>query len=410
MKPKIAVFGLPSRKIGKFVVGLRVRGSSANYGHEVFSQENDQTGSMTGHPSELIKIGEQITFVISSFGIKHHTQTTTYLGGDISYVPYFEKDTSLSEKMVAQYWEIAAWQNWNPRVTHNEGVQAENKALFERLIVKMPIQDSYYYESRIDYTEKFHKLWIGLNAYASGYSGETSDELKILALVSSPLREAFNAITGTVTDNSSANVYIALQKATGLNMSSNIVRDEIGRSCSIFDFLHNAKSLSASYAKNVSELSGLIFLGTSSASEPFYSIFSRYHQQMASDEGIVAPFNLADAFKVPFAPESVERLGRLLFHNPFKDNSKGSLFGVTDFFGPIYAGEPYVGQIDRNGGPLDAKQKYEKIDPLFFRYLRLLYDFRCAYFHGSLAATEQNNELARTAYTSMRDIFPAILR
>ena len=410
MKPKIAVFGLPYRSMGKFTMGLRVRGSSSNYGHEVFSLENDETGSVTGFPTEDIKIGEQTTFVISSFGVKPHAHTTTYHGGDISYVPHFEKDIGLPEEQITKHWNILAWQKWNPRDTHSQGVQAENKALFARTIVKMPIQDSYYYESRIDYTEKFHKLWIGLNAFATSFSSETTDQLKILALVNSPLRDAFTIITSTVTDNTGADRYRELQQATGLDMSSNILRDEIGRSCSIFDFLDNAKSLSLGYAKNNKELGGLIVLGTSSASEPFSSIFSRYHLYMATEEGIVHPFNLADAFKEPFAPASVKRYGRLLFHKPFTDNSQGSLFGVSDFFGSTYAGNPYVGQTDNNGHPNRRKQKYEQIDPLFFRYLRFLYDFRCAYFHGALTASEQNNDLARTAYTSLREMFPSILR
>ena len=131
---------------------------------------------------------------------------------------------------------------------------------------------------------------------------------------------------------------------------------------------------------------------------------------MASLDGIAEDLDFADAFCYPKAPASVSRIGRLLFHTPFADNSSGSLFELKDFFGTEYAKNPYSGQMKKNGNPNVEKQMYERMHPLLFRYLNLLYDFRCAYFHGELPITEHNNQLAKYAYQSLRELYPAIMR
>jgi len=409
MKPKIVVFGIPKKTEGEFKVFLHSGGSGTYLGSEVFMAENDETGRVSGYPSEQIEIGTEATITIMSSGIVFDYHTITYLGGDISYVPLLKKETNTTDDDVEKDWNMDAWRTWNPSETRQEGIKSETKALVAREIVKIPIQDSYYYESRIDYTEKFHKLWIGLNAYATGWSSETADRLKILSLVNSPLSTAFANVINSIVDTESAERYRTFQQATGVNMSSDIVRNEIGRSCSVFDFLNNVKKESASYSSDTKELDGLIFLNSKGSNDVFLDIFKRYHDFMASEEGIVLPFNLADAFGERFAPSSVKRYGQLLFHNPFEDNTNGKLFNLSDFFSSNYAANPYLGQTTRNGQPSQEKQQYEVVNPLFFRYLNLLYEFRCAYFHGSLPITEQNNELARTAYTSLREIYPAII-
>jgi hypothetical protein len=414
MKPKIVVFGIPERRLGTFSVSVYSSNGSNNYGDLVFSAQNDNTGRIAGFSLADIKIENEVTFVIMSTGTIHHAYTMKYQGGDISYVPLFEKERNTSDDQVAEEWNFAAWQTWIPRASHADGLAAEHKALIAKELVKEPIQASYYFESRVDYTEKFHKLWIGLNAYATHSSNENSDKLKILSLVNTPLRATFAEVIESVRNREDADRFRSLQHATGIDMSSNIVRDEIGRSCSVFDFLLNAKQLSPGYTsdslKNTRQTDGLVFLSASGPENFYFNIYRKYHEYMASEQGIVLPFDLADAFKSPTSPNSLKRYGRLLFHDPFEDNSAGSLFSVADYFGSDYANSPYAGQLKRNGQPNPELRKYEKIDPLFFRYLNLLYDFRCAYFHGSLSTNEQNNELARTAYTSLREIYPAILR
>ena len=408
MKPTIAVFGIPERSKGQFKILLHSGGSAGYLGSQVFYSENDESGKVSGYPLEDIEVGAQFTVSIKSYGIVDDYHTMTYIGGDISYVPLFIKENNTSKDLVSQDWDLEAWNKWNPRETYMEGIAAENRALIAKEIVKVPLHESYYYESRIDYTEKFHKLWIGLNAYANCWSCEKNDGLMILSLVKSPLRNAFNGVLSSLKDDLAADRYCGLQAATGVDMSSDIVRDEIGRSCSVLDFLHNAKSTPDVYTLDAKELDGLVFLSTRGADNIFLKTLARYHEFMASPAGMVGQFNLADAFTTPFAPSSVQRVGRLLFHHPFKNNSDGDLFSIEDFFGSDYAQVPYGGQTTRDDKPNLCKQKYEKVDPLFFRYLKLLYKFRCDYFHGSVQITEKNNELARTAYISLREICAAI--
>ena len=410
MKPTIAIFGLPSSTDGEIKIWLHSGGSGNFKGEEVFNSSNDESGEIFGLPTKEIEVGSQVTITIMSSGIVCFERSFTFLGGDISCVPNFRKETNTDEKHVSRDWDIDAWRAWNPNASHAAGVEAETQAVVSRRIAKVPIQEAYYYDSQIDYSEKFHKLWIGLNAFCTGWSSETGDRLKVLSLVNSPLTPLFETIVSSSKDKESAKRYSSLEKATSLNMSSNIVRDEIGRSNPVFEFLSNAKSQLPIFSENSKEIEGITFLNTRESDNLFFDIFSRYHAHMASEEGIMTAFDLNDAFQAPYAPTSIKRYGQLLFHDPFEDNSNGTLFELKDFFGPVYAGSPYLGQTTRSGQPSPEKQLYERTNPLFFRYLNLLYEFRCAYFHGDLPVTEQNNELARSAYTSLRTIYPAILR
>lgn len=200
----------------------------------------------------------------------------------------------------------------------------------------------------------------------------------------------------------SAENWRVLQNATGVNMTSDIVRDEIALKVTWIDFLENAKMAKGTFADISKELDGLIFLNNT-AEGVFRDVFGRYHKYMASSEGMPHPFNMADGFCAPRAPESVNRFGRLVFHNPFKASADGNLFALGDYFGAEYADNPYAGQAD------NTLKVWEEIDPLFFRYLHVLYKFRCAYFHGDLPLSKQNSELARTAYQSLHELFSAIL-
>ena len=135
----------------------------------------------------------------------------------------------------------------------------------------------------------------------------------------------------------------------------------------------------------------------------FRDIFLKYHKYMASEQGIVDSFNLSNAFTSPKSPESIIRKGKLIYHNLFLSNDAETLFDLEEYFGTTYASQPYQSQI-----PQKLKD-WEIIDPLFFKYLFVLYKFRCAYFHGELSLTEQNNELAKAANQSLYKLFPAIL-
>jgi hypothetical protein len=151
------------------------------------------------------------------------------------------------------------------------------------------------------------------------------------------------------------------------------------------------------------ELDGVTFLNKNQANDIFQNIFSKYHKYMASEEGIVEPFNLAEAFTPPKAPKSITRIGRLIYHNPYNLNDQGNLFTLSDFFGSEYNLNPYTGATGK-------LRDWEIVDPLFFKYLHLLYKFRCAYFHGDLPPNNLNNNLAKAAFESLYEIFPAIIK
>ena len=101
------------------------------------------------------------------------------------------------------------------------------------------------------------------------------------------------------------------------------------------------------------------------------------------------------------AQNRLKRYGRLIYHNPYTSQASGSLTKIEDYFGANYENDPYMGA----GHQLE---NWERVDPLFFRYLELIYQFRCDYFHGDLPMNSVNNELARTAYLSLYEIFPAV--
>ena len=406
MRPRIAVFGLPERTKGKLKISVHLGGSDGCLGNEVFASENDESGRVEGCASDDIDIDAEITVVIVSSGIVYYDHTEVYRGADISHVPILQKERITSDREVAGDWNIGAWREWDPADTHREGVKAENIALAQRDIVKVPIHDSYYYESRIDYTERFHKLWIGLNAYASNRAskGKYGDQLKILSLVDTPLSGAFEEQVKSVCDSESADVYRALQGASGLDTTCDVVRDEIIRSCAVFDFFSCAKRSREMQSECAGELNGIAVLSTRGAGGVFLDIVKKYREYMASESGMASRADMRMAFVAPLAPKSVERHGRILFHRPYECNQDGKLYGISDYFGSEYGRNPYRGA--KEGSP---KRKYEGKNPLFFRYLSLLYQFRCLYFHGDLAVTEQNNELARAAYSSLRQIYPAIM-
>lgn len=403
MKPRIAIFGLPPLSSGEISIWIFKNPIANNYGEIVFHSKNDETGIIFDYAHTEIELGNEITFVIMSSGICEYSHRMTYNGTDISHVPNLKKENNTSGREVSKGWNLDAWKSWNPDEDNKNGLEKEKKFLLSRKISVAPIWESYYAESKVDYLEKFHKLWIGLNSYASQFSSERGDKNKILALVNSDLRTEFNSRLNSLTNLKSEQKWRTLMQEAGINMTSEIVRDEINKSNSCVDFLELAKNASGLFSDVSNQLGGLVFLDKEDGKDTFQDIFSQYHQYMVTAQGMVEPFDLALAFQSTKSPESIVRIGTLVYHNPFNSNAPGTLFNLEDYFGVDYANAPYDGQTQPNC------RSWEMIDPLFFKYLFVLYKFRCAYFHGDLSPNKQNDELAKSAYESLYEIFSSII-
>lgn len=403
MKPRIVIFGLPQLSSGEIDVWIFKNPIAGHNGEEVFHSKNNETGIIFDYAHSDIELGNEITFVIMSSGIFEYSHRMIYKGTDISHVPNFQKENNTSDREVSRNWDLGAWRTWRPDESNRVGQETEKSYILSRKISVAPIWESYYAESKIDYLEKFHKLWIGLNSFASQFSNERGDKNKILALVNSDLRNEFNSKLNSLTNLQSEQKWRTLMQGTGINMTSEIVRDEINKSNSCLDFLELSKNATGLFSDVSIQLKGLIFLDKEEGKNVFQDIFSRYHQYMASEQGIVETFNLAQAFQSPKSPESVVRIGRVIYHNPFTSNTTGTLFNLEDYFGINYANQPYDGQAQAN------LRAWEMVDSLFFKYLFVLYKFRCAYFHGDLSPNRQNDELAKSAYHSLYEIFDSII-
>jgi len=403
MKPRIAIFGLPKASKGRLKIWVFASLSESTSGNQIFQSSNNESEIILENITHDIKIDSFITIRIMSSGLCEYSHKFKYQGADISLVPIFKKEQNTNQDQVSDDWDITEWQRWNPNVQHHRGLVKEKQYLASKEISIAPIWESYYSESSIDYFEKFQKLWIGLNSFATYSTGESQDKKKILALVNSPLRQSFNRELLSVQNQNSADKWRTLQAATGLDMSSDIVRDEIASSCSIFDFLKHAKLSISIFSDIELELSGLIFLDSDSDNDVFRSVFTKYYQYMASEEGIVETVNFAEAFTSPKAPIAVTRIGRLVFHDALSSNQAGTMSSLDDFFGSNYGNTPYQGQTN------SQMRAWEMVDPLFFRYLLILYKFRCAYFHGDMPMNGANNKLAQAAYQSLMAIYPEII-
>lgn len=394
MKPRIAIFGLPMRQHAHVRVSVFTNPANGSYGNLALDENNDDSGLLLGQLSEDLEIDSTYTVVIQCLGIEYYSHQAKYLGGDISHVPTLQRDRNIDEQSVAKDWDLKVWEKWNPRQDHDLGAAREKQFILSKKISVLPIWESYFREGGIDYFEKFHKLWVGLNAFATHSTTESQDGAKVFALVGTELKDRFRAVVLEASQAASKQKWREFQRATGVNHTSDIVRDELAKSCPYFDFLAAAKK-SAAQIEGLHQLcDGLVFLGGSSS--VFRELFQGYHTFMASEEGIVHPFNLSDAFVPPKAPSSLERYGRLLFDNPLVAIEDGTLFSIDDVFGPAYAKNRYPGQSEN--------ARFEQADPLFFRYLIMLYKFRCAYFHGDLLPTAANNMLAKAAYESLYDL------
>lgn len=405
MKPRIAIFGLPKVSMCKLKILVHKNPNGTYLGEVIHQTQNKNSDYLIEYLNEPLEIGDSIIIQIMSFGIKfYYSQEIKFLGADISLVPTFEKETNLDKGMVSEDCDYESWSKWNPKKDSQKGFEMEKTLIRSREISVAPIWESYFIESKIDYGEKFHKLWIGLNAYASQFSNERRDGNKILALVKSDLRNEFNSQLKSVINLPSAEKWEKLGEISGYDVTSEIVRDEINGTNSSLDFLERAKNSSGLFSNISKELEGLTFLNKGQGKDVFQDVFSRYHQYMASPTGGLSEiFNLHQAFENPKSPQSIERVGRLIYHNPFKSNSDGVIFSLKDFFGQSYEVTPYSGQND------DKLKDWELIDPLFFKYLLVLYKFRCTYFHGELSPNRQNDELAKSAYESLYLLYNSIV-
>jgi len=402
MIPSLNLFGLPPFSKAAIYIKVFVNGNRNHRGRLVFEGRNNNTGEITNHLNENIAIGTDVTIVLMSSGIVEYNHRFNYAGGDISHVPFLKKENNTDNKSIKTDWNLDYWKTWNPKNEHDSGVQKEKEKIRNRVISIEPIWSSYYADSHIDYFEKFQKLWIGFNAYASHINGTFNDKKKVLALVNTNLKSAFYEQINSLHDEASTIRWEQLQTATGLNMTSNILRDEIARNCSAIDFLIAAKNNITLFSDIEQELNGFIHLRERGDNNVYDNIFRKYHSYMASADGITRNYNLVAAYLHPWSPKSIKRYGGLIFHDPFEDNSEGSLFKLDDYFAQTYASSPYIGQRDQQ------LKNWEETDPLFFRYLHILYKFRCALFHGDLPPNNSNNELAKTAYLSLRVLFSAI--
>jgi len=401
MKPRIAIFGLPKASKGHLKVCVFASLSENTAETQIFQSSNNETEIILENITHDIEIDSFVTIRIMSSGLCEYSHKFNYRGADISLVPIFIKEMDTNQAQVSTDWNISEWNQWNPNTQHHRGLAKEKQYLASKEISIVPIWESYYSESNIDYFEKFQKLWIGLNSFATYSTGENQDKKKILALVNSPLRQSFNRQLLSVQNQNSADKWRRLQHTTGLDMSSDIVRDEIASSCTIFDFLKYAKLSISIFSDIKLELNGLVFLD--SDNDIFRSIFAKYYQYMASEEGIVERVDFAEAFTFPKAPTAVKRIGMLVFHDALFSNQAGTMTSLEDFFGSSYASNPYQGQMN------SQLRSWEMVDPLFFRYLLVLYKFRCAYFHGDMPLNGPNNKLAQTAYQSLMAIYPEII-
>ena len=204
MKPRIALFGLPPKRTGRLDIYVFANPRGRSYGDKIFQASNDESGKILDYASADIEIGSTVTIRIMSSGICEYSFALQYNGADISHVPNFRKEMNTTEREVSKDWDINLWRRWTAGKQHEEGLAEEKQCLMSREISTAPIWESYYSDSNIDYFEKFQKLWIGLNAYATHRSTENQDKRKILALVESDLCQAFQRTLSRTSNQESA--------------------------------------------------------------------------------------------------------------------------------------------------------------------------------------------------------------
>ncbi len=89
-------------------------GGNGNFkGEEVFKSSNDESEEIFGFPTQEIEVGSQVTITIMSLGIINYERSFTFLGGDISCVPDFQKDLHIIKKSVEKDWNMDAWRPFN---------------------------------------------------------------------------------------------------------------------------------------------------------------------------------------------------------------------------------------------------------------------------------------------------------
>ncbi|ODB94966.1 hypothetical protein A3194_20090 [Candidatus Thiodiazotropha endoloripes] len=411
MKPQITILGLPRIPNTTISITLYKYEKDNSKGILVCNLLYTTRGRAVGTANDPVEIGTTLKISIISSGTKEYEHYIIYNGApDICHVPYLEKETDTDITQISIDWNIDSWNKWIPSEDYELGKKLEAKYVIERSISITPLWHSYYIESDINYFEHFHKLWIGLNSFATHNTNATYDREKFMALTKSePVKMLFYSSLYKTSYEHLKTRWECIQSITGHDMSMEICRDELSANCSIIDFFENAKKCANIYfQKHNQKLDGLAIIDslTSDKDNQTITIGSQLDQYInPTDTKTVSLPSIA--LNNSLKPDSVERHGRLLFHNPYISSETFNLFGfrfnLGDYFGAEYSQSPYNGE---------QKEKYrslESSDPLLYRYLDLLYTFRSSYFHGDLASTTNNNKLARSAYESLREIYLFLL-
>ncbi len=399
MNPKIYLFGIPTSEKFDLLITVHHDIGDRTLGTLISSTSNNSEGTMIIQVEEDINIGDIINLTVMCSCLKPYQRELKFMGGDISHVLALEQETNANKTIVEKDCDYEKWQQWNPTVENDDGVRKQNQYMSSNKINTEPLWTTYYESSKIDYLERFHRLWIGLNAYSSYHSQYNQDGKKIFDLVNTQsIKDKFNTSINYNRYIDVSNQLLQLQTATGLDTTSNILRLDITNSNPIIDFLEQCKLHYKAIGVTENLVNDFIFLDKEDGINIFNTLYIKYHTYITSSQGIPHASNFSEIFDDVKSPKSIQQIGRLVFRNHLESDDDGSLFEMSDFYDANILDNLYSG--------INGNQAFEQIDTLFFRYLFLLYKFRSAYFHGDFILNHENNELAQSAYLSLLEIYP----
>jgi len=399
MNPKIYLFGIPTSD--KFDLSIRVHHDIGDrtLGTLISSTSNNSEDTMTIQVEEDINIGDIINLSVLSSYLAPYTRELKFMGGDISHVLALEKETNGDNQIIEQSDNYEQWQQWNSTTQNDDGVRKQNQYMSSNKINTEPLWTTYYESSKIDYLERFHRLWIGLNAYSSYHSQYSKDGKKIFDLVNiQSIKDKFHSSINFNRYIDVSHQLSLIQTATGVDTSSDILRLGITNSNPIIDFMEQCKLHYKAIGVTKNLVNDFIFLDKEDGINIFNPLYKKYHEYIASSQGMAYASNFSEIFDDIKSPKSIQQIGRLVFRYHLESDDDGSLFEMSDFYDADTLSDLYSG--------INGNQAFEQIDALFFRYLFLLYKFRSAYFHGDFILNHENNELAQSAYLSLLEIYP----
>jgi len=403
MKPTIYLFGIPTFEKTDLIITIfhKINDGSinGNFGDLIYETRDNSKNMLIVQSDTDIKIGDIVTFSVMSSGIVPYQRKVSFKGGDISHVFNFKKETNTNKKDIESGWDYGDYQMWNPNTLYTEAIELQNQYISNNKINTEPLWKIYYESSKIDYLERFHRLWIGLNAYASYHSQHNEDGKKIFDLVNvQVIKDKFYNLIKYNRYTDISNQLLRLNESTGVDTTSNVLRLNITNSNHIIDFMEQCKLHYKTVGVTENLVNDLIFLDKKNGINIFDALYRKYHEYISSSQGIVYPCNFSEIFDDIKSPKSIHQIGRLVFRNHLKSDDDGSLFKMNDFYESNTLDNFYSG--------INGNQNFEQIDTLFFRYLFLLYKFRSAYFHGDFILNHKTNKLAKFAYLSLLEIFP----